>query len=155
VQAQADLLRQHAPLVAEKVRQVFGSERAHEPSDPDASIYDGFLAEGDKRKLADVRATPPQQLGTRPFGFKDPRLDELLFRYRARNWPQTLDAADQARWDDYRRRRLATGSTNSEYSLDSFFAEIAGLRASHAGDGGKQVLLDQLEAYGRQLQRQL
>jgi exodeoxyribonuclease-1 len=155
VQAQADLLRKHGARVAEKVRQVFASERAHEPSDPDASIYDGFLAEGDKRKLTDVRTTPPEQLGTRPFGFKDPRLDELLFRYRARNWPQTLDAAERLRWDDYRRQRLATGSTASEYSLDSFFAEIASLRASHADDGAKQVLMDQLEAYGRGLQGQL
>ncbi|MET1024801.1 MAG: exodeoxyribonuclease I [Pseudoxanthomonas sp.] len=152
VQAQAALLRAHAPLVAEKVRQVFAGERAHEPSDPDASIYDGFLADGDKRRLADVRATPPQQLGERAFGFKDPRLDELLFRYRARNWPLTLDSGEQARWDDYRRQRLASGSTTSEYSLDGFFEELAGLRARHAEEGGKLVLLDQLEAYGRALQ---
>jgi exodeoxyribonuclease-1 len=152
VQAQAALLRAHAPLVAEKVRQVFAGERAHEPSDPDASIYDGFLADGDKRRLADVRATPPQQLGERAFGFKDPRLDELLFRYRARNWPLTLDSGEQARWDDYRRQRLANGSTTSEYSLDGFFEELAGLRARHAEEGGKLVLLDQLEAYGRALQ---
>ncbi|WDS36748.1 exodeoxyribonuclease I [Pseudoxanthomonas sp.] len=152
VQAQAELLRAQAPLVAEKVRKVFGSERAHAPSDPDASIYDGFLAEGDKRKLTDVRTTPPAQLGTRPFGFKDPRLDELLFRYRARNWPQTLDATDQARWDDYRRQRLAPATQVSEYGFDSFFEELVALRASHADDGAKQVLLDQLEAYGRTLQ---
>lgn len=152
VQAQAGLLRAHGPRVAEKVRQVFASERAQEPSDPDAALYDGFLAEGDRRRLAQVRATPPPQLGRRAFGFNDPRLDELLFRYRARNWPETLDAMERGRWDDYRRQRLAAGTRTSEYSLDSFFEEIASLRAAHAEDGARQVLLDQLEAWGRQMQ---
>ena len=35
---------------------------------------------------------------------RDPRYAELLFRYRARNWPQSLDAEDQARWQEWRRR---------------------------------------------------
>ncbi|WP_093138079.1 exodeoxyribonuclease I [Pseudoxanthomonas sp. GM95] len=155
IETRAALLRQYAPQVAEKVRQVFASERAHEPSDPDASIYDGFLAEGDKRKLTEVRTTPPEALRERAFGFKDPRLDELLFRYRARNWAGTLEADEQARWDDYRRQRLAPGTQVSEYGFDSFFGEIAALRAQHADDGSKLVLLDQLEAHGRTLQSTL
>ncbi len=30
--------------------------------------------------------------------FADPRLDELLFRYRARNFPGTLSEPEQAQW---------------------------------------------------------
>ena len=152
VQAQADLLRAHAPAVAEKVRQVFASERAQETPDADASLYHGFLAEGERRKLAEVRGTPPAQLGTRDFGFKDGRLQELLFRYRARNWPETLDAAERARWDDYRRARLAPGTVLAEQSLPDYFAQIAQLRAEPTTDGAKQVLLDRLEVWGRELQ---
>lgn len=151
VQAQAALLRAHAPAVAEKVRQVFASERAQETPDADASLYHGFLAEGDRRKLAEVRGTPPAQLGTRAFGFKDARLDALLFRYRARNWPETLDADERARWDEYRRTRLAPGTVLSEQSLPDYFAQIAQLRADPAMEGGKQVLLDRLELWGREL----
>ncbi len=152
VEQQATQLREHAGLVAEKVRQVFASERAHDTPDPDASLYGGFLAEGDKRKLSEVRGTPPAQLGARAFGFKDARLEELLFRYRARNWPDTLEAAERARWDDYRRQRLSEGSALSEYGFPEFFSEIDGLRVAHAGDGARLALLDQLQAYGRALQ---
>lgn len=152
VEASADLLRPFAAGLAEKVRQVYASERAHEPSDADASIYDGFIADGDKRRLAEVRATPPEHLDKREFGFKDSRLPELLFRYRARNWPETLSTSEHLRWDDYRRVRLTRDAGLSELTLEGYFAEIATLRLANTDDGNKQVLLDHLDAWGNDLQ---
>ncbi len=97
----------------------------------------------------------PEQFTGRDFGFSDPRLPELLFRYRARNWPQTLDAAEQARWNDYRRQRLLRDSGLSELTLDGFRAELVALRAAHAADPGKLVLLDQLDAWGHDIDASL
>ena len=118
------------------------------PADVDASLYDGFLGDGDRRRFTDVRATPPEALGLRDFGFGDSRLPELLFRYRARNWPQTLTHDERTRWDDYRRLRLFTESGLSELTWDAFRAELALMRARFTGDGAKLALLDQLEAWG-------
>ncbi|MRG99032.1 exodeoxyribonuclease I [Xanthomonas sontii] len=153
--AKAAHLREAGPALAEKVRRVFASERAAVPADVDASLYDGFLADGDKRTMAHVRATPPAQLAALEGQFRDPRLPELLFRYRARNWPQSLSIAEQARWDDYRRQRLQQDSGLSELSFDAFYAELAGLRLAHPQDATKQALLDQLAAWGHDLQRSL
>jgi len=150
-EATALQLRTHAVEIAQKVRQVYAIERAREPADADASLYDGFLAEGDRRRLAQVRATPPEQLGLRAFGFQDPRLDELLFRYRARNWPETLDQAARERWDAYRHQRLCNDAGLSELGFEAFELELAALRVRHAGDGPRQVLLDQLQAWARDL----
>lgn len=155
VQATAERLRPHAAMLAEKVRQVFAVRREYAAPDVDASLYEGFIGDGDKRRFADVRGTPPEQLGQRDFGFRDPRLPELLFRYRARNWPDTLTRAERERWDDYRRLRLGSDSGLSESTFESFFPELDALRAQHAGDGGKLTLLDQLEAWGRDLQADL
>jgi exodeoxyribonuclease-1 len=155
VEAAAARIRPHAAAIAEKVRQVYATEAPRETPDADASLYDGFVADAEKRRLAEVRAAPPEQLGQREFGFRDPRLAELLFRYRARNWPETLSSAERRRWDDYRRRRLLADNGLSEAALPQYFEQIAALRAEHAGDGGKQVLLDQLEAWGRELQASL
>ena len=154
-QARAALLRDAGPALAEKVRQVFASERDRTPPDVDASLYDGFMGDGDKRIFAEVRATPPLALGAKTFGFRDPRLPELLFRYRARNWPETLSASERARWDDYRRLRLCEQRSLSEYSFDTFRAEIVSLRLAHAGDGSRQALLDRLEAWGQELEATL
>jgi exodeoxyribonuclease-1 len=152
VTQRAAQLREAGPSLAEKVRQVFSGERERAPSDVDASLYDGFIGDGDKRLFPDVRATPAQALGAREFGFRDPRLQELLFRYRARNWPDTLSVSERARWNDYRRLRLRDQHGLSEYSFDSFRAEIAAMRIAHLADGSKQVLLDQLEAWGHELE---
>ncbi|MET7140269.1 exodeoxyribonuclease I [Xanthomonas sp. PPL139] len=153
--AKAARLREAGPVLAEKVRRVFASERAAVPTDVDASLYDGFLADGDKRAMAQVRASPPAQLAALEGQFRDPRLPELLFRYRARNWPQSLSIAEQARWDDYRRQRLQQDSGLSELSFDAFYAELADLRLAHSQDATKQALLDQLAAWGHDLQRSL
>ena len=155
VEATAARLRPFAAPLAEKMRQVFGSERAHDKADVDASLYDGFIADGDKRRMAEVRATPPEHLDKREFGFKDTRLPELLLRYRARNWPGTLTPSDQRQWDGYRRQRLQVDGGLSEYTFDRFEAEIALLRKQHAEDGAKQVLLDQLLAWGQDMKAEL
>ena len=146
-------LRDAGPALAEKVRQVFGATRERTPSDPDAALYEGFLAEGDKRLLAEVRTTPPEALGTRAFGFRDARLPELLLRYRARNWPGSLSASEQARWDEYRRRRLRSDAGLSEYTFERFDAELAAMRANcvAAGNSRGLGLLDHLEAWRHDL----
>lgn len=155
VQTRAALLRDAGPALAEKVRQVFGTERDRAPADVDASLYEGFMGDGDKRVFAEVRATPPPALGAKAFGFRDPRLPELLFRYRARNWPETLSTSERARWNDYRRLRLREERGLSEYTFETFRAEIGALRLTHATDGGKQVLLDQLEVWGHEVEASL
>jgi exodeoxyribonuclease-1 len=151
----AGRVRASGPHIAEKIRQVFAATQEREPADPDAALYDGFLADGDKRRCAQVRSTSPQALGTREFGFQDPRLPELLFRYRARNWPETLDAGERLRWDAYRRERLLADSGLSELGLRQYREQIAGMRTTHAGEGGKLALLDQLQAWGDELQSTL
>jgi Exonuclease I len=98
VERKAAQLRALGPALAEKVRCVFAQPRLDEgtPNDADASIYDGFLAEGDRALMPKVRTAPPEALAAMEASFRDPRLPELLFRYRARNHPHTL-TEDRAR----------------------------------------------------------
>lgn len=153
IEAKAARLRPHAAELAEKLRMVFAGEHETSTRDVDASLYGGeFLGDGDKRKLADVRATPPELLGAREFDFRDARLPELLFRYRARNWPATLDTAEAIRWKAYRRQRLLGDDALSEQTLPQYFAQIAELREQHAGDSEKLALLAQLEDWGKALE---
>jgi exodeoxyribonuclease-1 len=155
VEARAQRLRDAGPALAEKVRRVYARDPQRAPSDPDASLYDGFVPDADKRKFPQVRSTPPQLLGGSAFGFRDARLDELLFRYRARNWPQQLGIAEHARWNAYRRQRLLADSGLSELTLEQARAEIAALRVAHAEDGAKLALLDQLDAWNRDIESTL
>ena len=113
-------------------------------------LKEAGLADADKRLLAQVRATPPQELGTRAFPFRDPRYPELLFRYRARNWPETLNAGEHARWESFRQARLTRHTPLTGLTLDDYFARLDELRHDpHAQN--KLALLDQLQAWGEQL----
>jgi exodeoxyribonuclease-1 len=136
--------------LAEKVRRVFGRDTAREAAaDAELALYDGFLSDSDKPLLRAVRQTPPEQLGQRDFGFSDTRYAELLFRYRARNWPQTLDASEAQRWEEFRRRRLETATVLTPRTLTEYFATIAGLRADPAITQEQHAVLDRLEQWGR------
>ena len=154
-EARAARLRAVGPALAEKLRKVYAAEREREPGDVDAALYDGFIDDGDRRLFPQVRSTPPEALGLAHFAFRDPRLPELLFRYRARNWPATLSAGERARWDAYRRERLLADSGLSESTLPAFFAEIETLRGEHAGNDAKLALLGRLETWGRDIEASL
>ncbi|RAO76099.1 exodeoxyribonuclease I [Dyella jiangningensis] len=149
-QAHRDMLASAEGLAA-KLRRVF--QRAADlppPEDPELALYGGFLPDADKRLLTEVRGTPPAALGQRAFPFRDPRYAELLFRYRARNWPDTLSDEEQARWLAFRRDRLLKSTPLTNLTLDEYFARIDALRTDPAHHG-KLQLLDQLQLWGEQL----
>lgn len=156
IEARAARLRAAGPALAEKLRRVYA--RPHpsaEGGDVDGALYDGFLDEADRRLLPRVRATAPEALPALAECFRDSRLPELLFRYRARNWPDSLSVDEKARWDDYRRQRLEEDRGGSELSFDQAAAQIAVLRRERAGDPAAQALLDQLEAWNLEIRRSL
>jgi len=149
--AHRDVLRAVDGL-PEKLRRVFGqASELPPPEDPELALYGGgFLSDADRRLLGEVRATPPEQLGQRDFPFRDPRYPELLLRYRARNWPETLDAVDAARWEAFRQARLTRHTALTGLTLEDYFARIDELRHDPA-TSNRQALLDQLQAWGKHL----
>ena len=150
VQAHRNMLTS-ADGLAEKLRRVFQRAADLPPAkDPELALYGGFLPDSDKRLLAQIRATPPEQLAEQAFPFRDPRYPELLFRYRARNWPETLNADEQARWHAFCRERLFKQSPLTNLTLDEYFARITELRTDPAHQG-KLAILDQLQLWGEQL----
>ncbi|WP_182656771.1 exodeoxyribonuclease I [Stenotrophomonas lacuserhaii] len=155
IEAKVEQLRPHAAQLAEKARQVFARPREGGPSDVDASIYDGFLGAGDKSLLARVRTTPPEALGALEGEFNDPRLPELLLRYRARNHPGSLDADARARWQAYRQRRLRGDEKLGEVNLAEYNEQIDALAAEPSDDLRRPALLQALRDWGKQLEDSL
>ena len=147
---------QRAAGVAEKVRRVFAVEReAQETLDPELAIYTGFPSDADKRLFAKIRGTLPAALRDHENAFHDPRYSTLLFRYRARNFPETLNADENRRWQSFRRQRLTRSTSITSPTLDDYFAQTAALRANPATNGAQQALLDQLEQWGHHVARDI
>jgi len=117
--------------------------------DPDYMIYSGgFFSETDKRGISAVRNCPPDSLATLAPRFQDGRLHEMLFRYRARNWPDRLNGEEMQRWGEFCRQRLIRSSSERGAGLDllSFRAEVAKMRLEQP-DSEAQQILDEIEVY--------
>lgn len=140
------------PGLARKIAEVFAPERLQTEPDPDLALYrGGFFGDADRRRMEIVRATPPAELGDLHLPFDDPRLPEMLFRYRARSYPETLAPEERAQWRDYRRRRLTEPDGGGSITLDRYFGRIAELGAEPDPNGARGVLLQRLKAYGEEL----
>ncbi|MGD9020279.1 MAG: exodeoxyribonuclease I [Lysobacterales bacterium] len=149
--ANADKLRAVLPSVRAKVMDVFKPLPAGAETDPDHMIYHGFFPDDDRKLMARIRRTPPAQLATARWPFTDPRLEEMLFRYRARNYPDTLDADEMQRWQAQRKARLETPVDDRLLTPRTYALEIEAAREKHADDRRALALLDQLEAWGAEI----
>jgi exodeoxyribonuclease I len=145
----ADTLRRASDL-AERLRRVFAREHAG-ANDVDQALYDALPDRRDVALQREIRSSPPERLQRIADRLADPRGAELLFRYRARNWPDSLDPAERQRWRDYREARLLHESGLSEYSFERYFAELDLLQAQHANDPHTLALLRDLQDWGRHL----
>ncbi|MBE9533211.1 MAG: exodeoxyribonuclease I, partial [Proteobacteria bacterium] len=140
--------------LTQKLNAIFKAREFDAVDDPDASLYGGgFFSGNDKRKMDLVREAGAEQLKLLSLPFDDARLEEMLFRYRARNWSESLSAEEQAQWQQYRQERL-NGDNEKILSFDRFFNDIQTCRSEELTDKQRQVL-DKLEAYGQQLQAEV
>lgn len=99
-------LRLH-PEIREKLVAVFDLQSDREIADPDLQLYSGgFFSQADKAKMEMIRNTKPMNLAALELTFDDERLPEMLFRYRARNYPETLNDSELLRWREFCQPRL-------------------------------------------------
>jgi exodeoxyribonuclease-1 len=140
------------PQIRNKVMDVFRPYPPVAGTDPDQMIYSGdFFSSQDRRLMDQIRATAPETLGELPWPFKDPRLEEMLFRYRARNYPDTLSAAENRRWQKDRLARLNRPADDRQLNPETYRLEILAARQAHAADSHALKILDQLEAWGNEI----
>jgi exodeoxyribonuclease I len=104
----------------------------------DEDLYGGFIGNADRRRLNQLRALSPAELAHSRSGFDDERLEELLFRYRARNFAETLNPEEAQRWEAHRAARLLEGEGGAR-NVDALFAEIDTLSES-ADERGEAIL---------------
>ena len=124
------------------------------PRDVDEDLYGGFIDDEDRRILQRLRGLSPDALAVQFSGrspaFKDARLEELVFRYRARNFPHTLDGDERARWQQHCAQRLHVGA-GGYLTLASYFDRIDTLAdaAMDRDDERAQGILESLVDYGQ------
>ncbi len=137
------------PTLKEKLDAVFTREFAESANDPDLMIYSGgFFGHKDKSTMQHIRELSPVQLTDVNAEFVDDRLHEMLFRYQARNYPETLSSTAMQDWKEFCRSRLF--SKQGTGNLACFNENIAKLKNQFGADN---PLLKQLEAFAEDKKR--
>ena len=139
----------------QKLCQLYSTQEFAEKTDPEQMLYSGFFDEQDKRLMLQVRQATPELLSNEPFAFRDPRLKEMLFRYRARNFPTSLSLEEQQRWQIFCRTRFTVKEAQASLTLDEFDERLQRLAADANTTGPQQDLLKQLALYADKLRQKL
>jgi len=139
------------PPLNKKLQKVMSSTEFEKRSDPDYMLYGAaFFSQDDRQRMDDIQQMSAEALADHRPAFDDKRLPEMLFRYRARNWPESLSEEEKAQWQEFRHERLHKQEGGS-LNFNAFFEEIERLRAEPDRLGPDWVILDELEAFGKQL----
>jgi exodeoxyribonuclease-1 len=148
----AGALTTQASALMAKLAETYDRPGREDPSDPDLMLYTGgFFSDADRREMERLRALEPAELATEQPRFDDPRLPTMLFRMRARNWPETLGEAEREDWDAWRFEHLTDPGAGGSIVIDGFEQRIVELRTERADDPAAQSILDALEQWGAQV----
>jgi exodeoxyribonuclease-1 len=139
--------------LANKVSAVFARVEPDESevSDPELALYDGFAGDADRALFARVRAAGPRELANWSQSFRDRRYEELLFRYRARNWPESLGSGERERWQAFCRSRIEGRLPVAGIGLIEYRRLLAARRTDPATTPHQHALLDALDAWANEL----
>lgn len=134
-----------AAIYAEQER---SSEQGAE-ADPETLLYDGFTSDRDRHLLPGIREADGVNLIRARWPLEDQRLVDMLERYRARNFPDSLSSAERAEWLAFCRQKLEGVIPGAPITLAGFTHEVGTLM--EGADEHQRTLLQQWQLYIREL----
>jgi len=136
--------------IAATLTEVFEKRKEFEQQDVDSALYEGFLNNRDRGLSEQVRTSTPEELAGWQPSFADKRLQKLYFRYRARNWPESLTDDEQRIWREFCNARNLRGKQGAVLTLEAYQELIAELRTDELSEE-KQHILNEMEQWPKQI----
>ena len=141
-----------SPAFARKLTQVFSPYNTSAKVDAEFALYSGgFFNRDDRSSMEYIHTLSPDQLSSCTPHFNDERLIELFFRYRARNYPDSLNTDERAQWREFQVARLSKDSEQPELSLQGYRKLIDELLADKQLTENNREILAQLTRYGQEI----
>lgn len=135
-----------------KLQAIYTGRKFPEQTDPDRMLYaGGFFSDGDRRIMDRIRNSSAEDLAISSFPFEDARLPEMLFRYRARNFPESLSGEERGLWEEYRFTYLTDPDMGASICMEAYQMEIEELLAGDGIAEEQRLLLERLLEYGDSL----
>ncbi|QCI17928.1 exodeoxyribonuclease I [Buchnera aphidicola (Acyrthosiphon lactucae)] len=126
----------------ENIKIIFSKKKQNNQSfNVDLEIYHSFFNSHDKKSIKIIRNTQPFFLKNINFNFHDSRLKTLLFRYRARNFFNSLDKNEKEIWLKH------CMNIFNPLSLKEYQNKIQSLLEKYSNNLDKVILLKKLLDY--------
>ncbi len=134
-----------------KLQQVFAQREFAPSHDPEQQLYDGFIGAADKRTCDQVRRADTAIFKSQNFVFEDARLNTVLFRYRARYYPDSLSTEEQQQWRQWCHDRLRDPALGAGITLDELQSRVEALRQERELTDEQLKLMSDLLDYAASL----
>jgi len=146
-QQHLDTLLAHATFL-KNLQAIYKNRKFDAGDDPDFMLYSGgFFSNDDRQRMEVIRQTASAELANLDLPFDDDRLPEMLFRYRARNYPESLNEAEKVRWEEFRQQRLTVDSLGTGVCVTELQARITQLKNNAELNSNQQQVLNALQEY--------
>ncbi|MCB1849647.1 MAG: exodeoxyribonuclease I [Gammaproteobacteria bacterium] len=146
-----DQLRR-AQGVRQKIQQLYTARRFEPDNNPDLDLYrGGFFSAADRRMMQQLSQATPAELKHIQLKCEDKRIPEMLFRYRARNWPNTLSESERQRWELFRNRRIREPDGGGSITLAAYRSKLASLMVDSTSDTRARMILSKLADWPLQI----
>jgi exodeoxyribonuclease-1 len=136
----------------DKLQEVYAQREHLDPVDPEHALYSGgFFSSTDKELMTRVVSASSQELTELSLPFEDERLTTLLFRYRARNAPESLSEKEIERWQRYRHFKFFDDASPASIKMPEFLMQLEQLSVEYARNPDKLGILKSLYNYAQSL----
>jgi len=154
---EGDTCRTHLQMIRsfsglqQRLAELYSEEGFDTPHDPDLMLYSGgFFSPADKQAMDQVRQATPETLSELQLAFQDPRLTEMLLRYKARNFPASLSDEERGCWEQYRREKLIEGR-DGHLSMTQFTQRVNELYQAAERSPQEREILEELMLYAESI----
>lgn len=128
----------------DKVTAAFAAREAYpKATDVEGQLYESFMQDKDKGRIAAVRNADKKDLADFHPDFTDERLPELLLRYKARNFPTALSKDEQTAWEEYKTDKF-------KQNIGKFSQNLISLSQERT-DEQAQFLLQELQLWAENI----
>ena len=130
--------------ISEKLRQIYQSQIAQSTKSAESALYSGFIPNEDIKTAETVRSASMEDFSKNSYLFNDNRMNELLFLYRGRNYPESFSQDERKIWTEICRDRLVNG-IDGRKSINKTRDEITCLKRSLKSEKAITILNQLME----------
>ena len=130
--------------ISEKLRQIYQLQIAQSKKSAESALYSGFIPNEDIKTVESVRSASTEDFSKNSYIFNDNRMNELLFLYRGRNYPESFSQDERKIWKEICCDRLVNG-IDGRKSINKTRDEITCLKQSLKSEKAITILNQLME----------